>query len=81
MMKQWKEIPELKGDVGCTSLVTRIAKNLGLLNNAFVAYINDIPHCLIDYEYFNQAHMLKKGKNRKLVMMYMDYTNKILLPD
>ena len=62
MMKQWKEIHDLKGDVGCTSLVTRIAKNLGLLENAFVAYIDDIPRCLIDYEYFNQAHMLKRVK-------------------
>ena len=43
MMKQWKEIPDLKGDVGCTSLVTRIAKNLGLLENASVAYIDDFP--------------------------------------
>ena len=58
MMKKWKEIPNLKGDVGCTSLVTRIAKNLGLLENAYVAYIDDIPHCLIDYEYFTQAHKL-----------------------
>ena len=67
--------------MGCTSLVTRIAKNLGLLGNASVTYIDDIPCCLIDYEYFNQAHMLKKGKNEKLVMMYMDYTNKIPLPN
>ena len=81
MMKQWKEIPDLKGDVECTSSITRIAKNLGLLENAYVAYIDDIPHWFIDYEYFNQAHMLKKGKNGKLVMMYMDYTNEILLPD
>ena len=80
-MKQWKEIPDLKGDVGCTSLVTCIAENLGLLENASVAYIDDIPLWLIDYEYFNQAHMLKKGKNRKLVMIYMDYTNEILLLD
>jgi len=43
MMKQCKEISDLKGDVGCTSLVTRIAKNLGLLENASVAYIDDIP--------------------------------------
>ena len=42
MMKQWKEVFELKGDVGCTSLVTRIAQNLGLLENASVAYIEDI---------------------------------------
>jgi len=54
---------------------------LGLLENASVAYIDDIPRWLIDNEYYNQAHILKKGKNRKLVMMYMDYTNKIPLPD
>ena len=60
MMKQWKEIPKLKRDVGCTSLVTRIAKNLGLLENASIAYIDDIPHWYIDYKYFVQAHMLKK---------------------
>ena len=53
MMIQWKEIPDLKGEVGCTSLVTRIDKNLGLLENVYVAYIDDIPHWLIDYEYFN----------------------------
>ena len=81
MMKQWKEIPDLKGDIGCTSLVTRIARNLGLLENASVAYIDDISRWLIDYQYFNQAHMLKKGKNGKLVMMYMDYTNEIPLSD
>ena len=81
MMKQWKEIPDLKGDIGYTSLITRIAKNLGLLENAYVAYINDIPHWIIDYEYFVQAHMLKKKKDGKLVMMYMDYTNEIPLPD
>ena len=42
MMKQWKEVFKLKGDVGCTSLVTRIAQNLGLLKNASDAYIEDI---------------------------------------
>ena len=69
ILKQWIEILELKGDVGCTSLVTRIAKNLGLLENASVAYIYDIPYRYIDYEYFVQAHMLKKNKDGKLVMM------------
>ena len=81
MMKQWKEILELKGDVRCTSLVTRIAKNLGLLKNASVVYIDDIPHWYIDYEYILQAHILKKNKDGKLIMMYMDYTIEILLPD
>jgi hypothetical protein len=62
-------------------LVTHIAKNLGLLNNASVAYIDDIPRWFIDYEYFVQAHMLKKKKDGKLIMMYVDYTNEIPLPE
>ena len=50
MMKQCTQILELKGDVGCTSLVTHIAKNLGLLKNVSVVYIDDIPHWYINYE-------------------------------
>ena len=80
MMNHWTEISGLKGDVGCTSLVTCIAKNLGLLENAFVTYI-DVPRWLIDYDYFNHAHMLKKGRDGELVMMYVDYTTEFLLPD
>ena len=80
MMTQWSEIPGLKGDVGCTSLVTRIAKNLGLLENASVIYI-DVPRWLIDYDYFNHTHMLKKGKDGKLVVMYVDYTTEFPLLD
>ena len=80
MMTQWLEILSLKGYVGCTSLVTRIAKNLGLLENASVTYI-DVPRWLIDYDYFNHAQMLKKGKDGKLVMMYIYYTTEFPLPD
>ena len=61
-------------------MVTLIAKNLGLLESAYITYI-DVPRWLIDYDYFNHAHMLKKGKDGKLVMMYVDYTTEFLLPD
>ena len=61
-------------------MVTRIAKKLGLLENASITYI-DVPHSLIDYDYFNHAHMLKKGRDGKLVMMYVDYTTEFPLPD
>ena len=80
MMTQWVEIPILKGDVGCTSLVTRIARNLGLLANASITYIDNL-RWIIDYGYFNHAHMLKKGKDGNIVMMYMDYINEFPLPD
>jgi hypothetical protein len=71
MMTHWLEILGLTGDVWCTSWVTHLAKNLGLLANASITYI-DIPRWIIDYNYFNKAHMLKKGKDKKIVMMYMD---------
>ena len=61
-------------------MVTRIAKNLGLLEDASVTYI-DVPHWLIDYDYFNPAHMLKKERDGKLVMMYVDYTTEFSLPN
>ena len=80
MMTQWSEIHGLKGEVGCTSWVTRIAKNLGLLEDASVTYI-DVSCWLIDYGYFNHAHMLKKGRDGKLVMMYVDYTTEFPLPN
>jgi hypothetical protein len=80
MMTQWKEIPDLKGDVGCTSLITHIARNQGLLENTSDTYI-DTSRWIIDYDYFNHAHMLKKGKDGKIVMMYLNYTNEFLLPN
>ena len=43
MMHQWKEVFTLTGDVECSSLFTRIAQNLGLLNNALISYI-DMEH-------------------------------------
>ena len=66
MMNHWIEIPSLKGDVGCTSLVTRITKNLGLLEDASVTYIG-VPRWLIDYDYFNHAHMLKREETKNLL--------------
>ena len=79
-MKFMIEIPGLKGDVGCTSLVSHIAKNLGLLEDASITYI-DVPRWLIDYDYFNHTHMLKKGRDVKLVMLYVDYTTEFPIPN
>ena len=53
---------------------------MGLLENALISPI-DIPPEYIDYDYFLKAHMLKKKENGQLVMMYLGYTNEILLPN
>ena len=59
MIHHWLEFFTLTGDIECTSLVTRIAQNLGLLNNASVSYITK-EHLYIDFNYFCQAQLLKK---------------------
>ena len=58
MMHQWKEVFTPTGDVECTSWVTRIARNLGLLDNALISYTE---RWYIDFKYFCQAHMLKRA--------------------
>jgi hypothetical protein len=47
MIHQWLEVFTLTGDVECTSLVTRIAQNLGLQNNALVSFIDEERYTLI----------------------------------
>lgn len=80
MMNYWLSIPGLKGSVTCTSWVTHLVNNLGLLENANVTFI-DTPRQMLGYTFFNKDNMLKKGKNRNTVMMYKSYTNKYELPD
>jgi hypothetical protein len=57
-----------------------LARNLDLLANATITYITT-PRWIIDYVYFNKAHMLKRGKNGKTVMIYKDYINEFEMPD
>jgi hypothetical protein len=57
-----------------------LARNLGLLVNATITYITT-PRWIIDYVYFNNAHVLKRGKNGKIVMMYKDYINEFEMLD
>jgi len=57
----WLEVFTLTGDIECTSLVTRIAQNLGLLNNASVSYITE-ERLYIDFEYFPSSPYAQKEK-------------------
>jgi hypothetical protein len=49
MISQWLEVFTLTGDIGCASLFTWIATNMGLLENALVSFTT--KQCLsIDFD-------------------------------
>ena len=68
------------GPVECTSLVTRIAKSLGVLNWAQISYITT-PRPKIDLVYLVQGHMLKSAPDGSIIFFFPGYMNEILLPN
>ena len=61
MVKQWPTNFRMTGPIECTSLVTRIASNMGILDGNSVPFIED-DCALIDEFYYVQGHTLKKAQ-------------------
>ena len=80
MVLYWLSLLSLKrGTISCTSWITCIANNLGLMRNATIVEITtDCP--IIDITFFRHAHLLKK-KGNKFVMIYKGFTTEIELLD
>ena len=59
LVSHWLSIPSFQGPVGCTSLITRLATSLNVLENSSFEFIDElwIYH---GYDTFRQARMLKK---------------------
>ena len=78
MVSHWLSIPSLQGPVGCTSLITRLASNLHLLENSSLDFIEEL-RIYHGYDTFRQARMLKKEGN--IMYMLYDDKGKIRLPN
>ena len=74
IVHHWLEVFTLMGDVECTSLVTQIAQNLGLLNNASVSYIDE-ERLYIDFDYFCQTQLLNVAPGFKNKTRYTPYVS------
>ena len=61
MVKQWLTNFRMMGPIECTSLVTRIASNMGILDGNPVPFIEE-PRVMIDEAYLVQGHTLKKSR-------------------
>jgi len=78
LVAHWLGTPTLQGPVGCTSLITRLAVSLKLLENSSLEFIEE-PRFYHGYDTFRYARMLK----REAGIMYMLYDNntKVRLPN
>jgi hypothetical protein len=77
LVEHWLSLSNLVGDVSCTSLITRIADDLGILGDATIINI-DTPREIIGYDYFRQGRWVK-GIQEK--MHYIHNKNAIPLPN
>jgi hypothetical protein len=59
LVDHWLSFPNLVGGISCTSLITRIADDLGILGDATIINI-DTPREIIDYNYFRQGRWVKR---------------------
>jgi hypothetical protein len=59
LVEHWLSFPNLVGDVSCTSLITRIADDLGILGDATIISIDNRRE-IIGYNYFHQGRWVKK---------------------
>jgi hypothetical protein len=59
----------MSGPIECTSIVTRIAMNLGCPEMANLAYIEgDVP--VLGLDHFVHAHILREEPDHSLSMLY-----------
>ena len=80
MVHQWLGNFRMVGPVECTSLVTRIAKSLGVLNWAQISYITT-PRPKVNLAYLVQGHMLKSAPDGSIIFFFLGYVNEIPLPN
>jgi hypothetical protein len=65
----FKNVHKMSGPIDCTSMVTRIAMNLGCLEMANLAYIEgDVPIHGLDH--FVHAEILHEEPNYSISMLY-----------
>jgi hypothetical protein len=80
MVDYFKEIRTLAGPIKCTSMVTRIALNLGCLEMAHVSYIEeDVPTLGLDH--FVHTHILGEEIDYSIFMLFARDIKVLRLPD
>jgi hypothetical protein len=65
----FKNVHKMSGPIECTSMITRIAMNLGCPKMANLAYIEgDVP--ILSLDHFVHVHILREEPDHSLSMLY-----------
>ena len=73
MVAHSSTVLERIGPIVFTSLISRITDSMGMLINKPMQHITT-PRSLLNFEYFKQRHILKRGPNNSVKMTYRGYT-------
>jgi hypothetical protein len=69
IVNYFKNVHKMPGPIECTSMVTRIAMNLGCPEMANLAYIEgDVP--ILGLDHFVHAHIMRENPDHSLSMLY-----------
>ena len=82
MVADWQKMITSKSPIDITSLVTRIARYVGVLENAQVTYLpaTDEYRTFIGLDHFVHAHMMREGPGNSVFMCYPGYDKEFELP-
>jgi len=82
MVAHWQKMITCKSPIDITSLVTCIARYVGVLENAQVTYLPamDEYRTFIGLDHFVHAHMMCEGPGNSVFMCYTGYEKEFELP-
>jgi len=82
MVAHWLKMITSKSPINITSLVTRIAQHIGVLENAQVTYLpaTDEYRTFIGLDHFIHVHMMREGTGNSVFKSYPGYDKEFELP-
>ena len=77
----WQGVFSRRGPIEFTSLITRIANTMDLIDGAHSFEFITIDRGILTKAYFIHAHILKRGPRGGLKMIYRGHTGEVPLPN
>ena len=82
MVSHWQKMIMNKSLIDITSLVSRIARHVGVLENAQVTFLPKMEEyrTVAGLDHFIHAHMMREGPGNSVFMCYPRYDREFELP-